>query len=326
MPNENGREYKTLLTAIGKNKIAAAVQGGGKVNITQAAVGDGGGNYYTPTADMTALIREVWRGDIAGKWINQKSANMVDVKVILPADVGGFTVREAALFDEYGNMIAICNIPDTEKAVITTGAAGTLTIVMHIVLTDADVVEFTIDPLLDVVTAADLEIALENFRNSIVSDIVIPASGWTQQENNVQLSDDYGYYIDIQVAAATSEQFPSVSLHKSSLEIASKAGLCPTVQALDGKIRFWVRNIPTEDMNATVALFIKSGSNNSASGGNTYKLPVATAEKLGGVKIGDGINVTEDGTISSSGKVDPSNISTKEEVTEMLDEIFKETD
>lgn len=159
-----------------------------------------------------------------------------------------------------------------------------------------------------------------------ISDIIIPASGWTQQENNVQLSDDYGYYIDIQVAAATSEQFPSVSLHKSSLEIASKAGLCPTVQALDGKIRFWARNIPTEDMNATVALLIKSGSNNSASGGNTYKLPVATAEKLGGVKIGDGINVTEDGTISSSGKVDPSNISTKEEVTEMLDEIFKETD
>lgn len=161
MLDGNKREYKTLITAIGKAKIAAAVHGSGKVNITQAAVGDGNGNYYIPTADMTTLVNEVWRGDIAGKWINEQSSNMADVKVILPADVGGFTVREAALFDEYGDMIAICNIPDTEKAVITTGAAGTLTIIMHIVLTDVDVVEFTVDPHLDVVTAADVEAAIQ---------------------------------------------------------------------------------------------------------------------------------------------------------------------
>lgn len=36
-------------------------------------------------------------------------------------------------------------------------------------------------------------------------------------------------------------------------------------------------------------------------GGDPYVLPTATAERLGGVKIGDGINVSEDGTISVSG-------------------------
>lgn len=161
MPNENKREYKTLVTAIGKSKIAAFIQGSDKVNITQMAVGDGAGAFYIPTADMTALVNEVWRGNIAGKKINEHSANMIDVKVIIPADIGGFTVREAALFDEDNNMIAICNIPDTEKAIITTGAAGTLTLVMHIVLTDVDAVEFTIDPNLDVVTSTDLNVALE---------------------------------------------------------------------------------------------------------------------------------------------------------------------
>lgn len=35
--------------------------------------------------------------------------------------------------------------------------------------------------------------------------------------------------------------------------------------------------------------------------GDPYVLPSATAETLGGVKIGDGINISEDGTISASG-------------------------
>lgn len=36
-------------------------------------------------------------------------------------------------------------------------------------------------------------------------------------------------------------------------------------------------------------------------GGEPYVLPTATAQRLGGVKIGDGVNVSEDGTISVSG-------------------------
>lgn len=37
------------------------------------------------------------------------------------------------------------------------------------------------------------------------------------------------------------------------------------------------------------------------SGGEQYELPPATALSLGGVKIGNGLSVTEDGTISVSG-------------------------
>ena len=116
------RVYKTLATAAGKAKIAAAVESGGVVNVTQAAVGDGGGEYYVPTDDMTELKNEVWRGAIASKWINEDSPNMIDVKIIIPADAGGWTVREAAIFDADGTMICICNLPDTEKVIITTGA------------------------------------------------------------------------------------------------------------------------------------------------------------------------------------------------------------
>lgn len=155
MPDE--RKYKSLPTTIGLTLIAAAVEGGGKVNITHAAVGDGGGTYYVPTPDMTALRGEKWRGSIAGKWVNETSPNMTDVKVIIPADVGGFTVREAALFDGDGNMVVVCNIPDVEKAIIENGATGTLTIIVHVLVTNSEVLEFKIDPMLDVMTQADFD-------------------------------------------------------------------------------------------------------------------------------------------------------------------------
>lgn len=160
MANENRREYKTLVTSVGKTKIAAAILGGDAVNIVWAAVGDGGGAHYMPTAAMTELRREVWRGGIAGKRINQQSAGMVDVKLLLPADVGGFTVREAGLLDADGDLIAVCNVPDTEKTSASDGTAGTLTVIMHIALTDADSVVFHIDPKLDVMTAEDVDAAV----------------------------------------------------------------------------------------------------------------------------------------------------------------------
>lgn len=58
----------------------------------------------------------------------------------------------------------------------------------------------------------------------------------------------------------------------------------------------------------------------------SYSLPIATKNRLGGVKIGTNIDVTEDGTISSSGKLDPSELATPDEMQEMLDKVHKDLD
>ena len=59
------RKYFTVVTDIGQSKIAEAVAGGQKLNITTFVVGDGNGSYYTPTSDMTSIKQEVWRGTIS---------------------------------------------------------------------------------------------------------------------------------------------------------------------------------------------------------------------------------------------------------------------
>ena len=153
--------FKTLVTDVGQQKITAATLNGGKVNIVKAAVGDGGGNFYTPTTSQTELKRETWRGDIAFKQINEDNRKVIDVKVIIPAEVGGFTVREAGLFDDEGDMIVVCNTPSTEKATVAIGSASTLTLFMHIIFSDMNVVNIKIEPTIDVVTHDEVAAMIE---------------------------------------------------------------------------------------------------------------------------------------------------------------------
>ena len=152
--------YCTVVTDVGSAKIAQAIQSGDPYMIVNAAVGDGGGAYYMPTPAQTELRREVWRGQIAACEIDQNSPNMLNVKFIIPPDVGGWTVREACLLDIDGGMLAVCNLPDTQKAVYSVGTTGKLTIVMHIVVTDAGVLQFEIHPELESVSREEMNTAI----------------------------------------------------------------------------------------------------------------------------------------------------------------------
>lgn len=158
---EQVKQYGTKVTTLGASRITACILAGTKLKITQAAAGDGGGGYYVPTVDQTELMGEMWRGPIVSAVQNPAVPNMLDVKIVIDDSVGNFVCREMGLYSEDGVLIAVCNTPDTEKVAISTGVDGRLTMVMHIVVADASVLEFTIVPALDVVSREDLEKAIE---------------------------------------------------------------------------------------------------------------------------------------------------------------------
>ncbi len=322
MANETVRKYKTIVSAIGKQKIANATLNGTKVNITQAAVGDGGGAYYLPHADMTALVAEKWRGDIAGKWINEQYENMIDVKIVLPTEVGGFTVREAALYDEDGDLIVICNMPDTEKVTIVTGSAGQLTILIHIVLTDADTVEIKIDPRLDVVTAEDVERMIRQHQDACRRDLLIPKDGWM---SGAEEAPDK-LYMDIEQADVTERMLPCLTVLPQSLHAANACGMLPICRTLPGIVRLYADRQPETEIYAVLTL--SQASSGSASGvvGGDYVLPTATATRLGGVKIGDGVSVKEDGRISVDAPgILADTVASDGDAEAMLDDVFNGT-
>ncbi|RPF48270.1 tail-collar fiber protein [Hydrogenoanaerobacterium saccharovorans] len=153
---ETQKTYGTLVTDVGVQLITAATMQGAKVNITHLAVGDGNGAYYQPLPSMTKLKNEKWRGAVNSVLVSEQSPNMIDIVAVVPSSVGGWTIREMAVFDEAENMIAICNTPDTEKVIITTGAAGEIELTMHLEISNTGAISFVIDP--NVITARKKDI------------------------------------------------------------------------------------------------------------------------------------------------------------------------
>lgn len=179
--------YGTIITTKGAAIIADCIVNGGQLVISEAAAGDGNGAYYQPTVNQEHLVHECWRGEIAAAELNPSTPNMLDVKIVIDDEVGGFTIREMGLFNKDGTLIAVCNTPDTEKVAISGGVSGKLTMVMHIIVADASVVEFTINPSLDTVSQEELNeaIALHNASGSSHADIRLLAL------NSMQVGDAY---------------------------------------------------------------------------------------------------------------------------------------
>ncbi len=151
------RKYIAIVTDIGNELMMQAVADGKKVEITEFAVGDGGGDYYKPTVDMTALKNEQWRGNINFCETSREAPNVLVVTAICPGTVGGFTIREMGVFDKDGNMIAVCNCAATPKVIASDGTVNELRLMLEIALVNGDVVELVIDPNIMTATKADVE-------------------------------------------------------------------------------------------------------------------------------------------------------------------------
>ena len=139
---------------------------------------------------------------------------MLDVKIVIGDEVGGFTIREMGLFSEDGTLIAVCNTPDTEKVAISGGVSGKLTMVMHIIVADISVVEFTINPSLDTVSQEELDaaIALHNASSSSHADIRLLAL------NSMQVGDAYTKAeSDARIASGVSTHNANAEAHPSIL-------------------------------------------------------------------------------------------------------------
>lgn len=151
-------KYGSIVTLKGKEKITrASIEDNAKINITEFAAGDGGGSYYQPIELQTELKNEKWRGAVSLCRVNPVSPNMIEIVAVIPPDQGGFTIREIAAFDEAGDMIVIANTPDTEKVVISTGAAGEIKLTIYMEISNAELITLKIDPNTVTATKQDLE-------------------------------------------------------------------------------------------------------------------------------------------------------------------------
>jgi hypothetical protein len=133
--------YITLITNAGLAKITAAIAGGTQITLSQIAVGDGNGNPTTPGQTQTALVNERYRASANQVAIN--SEGKLVAELIIPQSIGGFTVREIALFDSTGTLFAVGSTPAIQKPTVAENAAAELVIRLIVAISNAAVIQLT---------------------------------------------------------------------------------------------------------------------------------------------------------------------------------------
>lgn len=123
-----GYRYFTVLTDVGKQKLAEAIANETALDFTEMAVGDSNGTSYEPTSDMTALKHVTYRAAIGSMKINAEDKNVMEFEFVVPASTGGFYIREAGLYSSDGTLIAISRLPEQYKADMAEGAGSSMTV------------------------------------------------------------------------------------------------------------------------------------------------------------------------------------------------------
>lgn len=143
--------YYTILTTAGKTKVAAALANNTTVEITEFALGDGNGADITPTESMNSLVRERHRRAVNTLYVHPSNANWIVAEVVVPQDVGGWTVREVGLYDITGTLIAVGSYPATYKPLLESGVGKELCLRAVMSVSNVSSIKLSIDP--SIVTA-----------------------------------------------------------------------------------------------------------------------------------------------------------------------------
>lgn len=146
--------FKSIHTTYGLQRMAAAEAMGQAINLVEMAVGDGNGNPIDidNQVDATGLVRERFRAAINRVYADPERDNRYFAELIIPSSVGGFTLREIAIFDDQGGLFAVGNLPETYKPSDSEGAFADAVVRFEFLVTNASVVTLQADPYVAVAT------------------------------------------------------------------------------------------------------------------------------------------------------------------------------
>ncbi|HBX8261969.1 TPA: phage tail protein [Klebsiella pneumoniae] len=151
------KKYITTLTPAGEAKLAAAALTGEPVGFAYMAVGDGGGSAAAPDPSRTDLINELYRANLNRLIIADQAANIIRAEMIMQPQVGGFWLREAALYDEDGVCLAVANLPESYKPLLSEGSGKMHAVNLWIAISNTAAVELKADPSVILATVEEVD-------------------------------------------------------------------------------------------------------------------------------------------------------------------------
>ncbi|HCF8140349.1 TPA: phage tail protein [Klebsiella oxytoca] len=191
-------KYFAILTSQGAARLANAAALGVKLNITQMAIGDGGGELYTPEDSQTKLKNQLRIAPLNMLSIDPKNASQIIAEQIIPENEGGYWIREIGLYDDDGILIAIANCPETYKPKLQEGSGRTQTIRMILIVSSTASITLKIDPSVVLATRQYVDetlIEIKSYADELISKHVAehnPHSQYPVIENALKEMADAG--------------------------------------------------------------------------------------------------------------------------------------
>ncbi len=149
--------YYAILTDYGEAAFTKAVATGEPVNFAEMAVGDGAGIIPQPDRTRTGLVNEVYRGPLNRVVIADQSASVIRTEMIILPQTGGFWLREAALYDDAGECLAVASLPPVYKPLLAEGAGRLQAINLWIAVSKTAAVELKTDPTVIIASVEEVE-------------------------------------------------------------------------------------------------------------------------------------------------------------------------
>lgn len=154
--------YQTLITDAGLAALATAQAGGAAVPLAEMAFGDGNGAPVVPDPEQPALINEVHRRALNGLSVHPEHPEWIVIECVIPADVGGFTVREVGVIAEDGTLFAVSAYPEAYKPTPVESAGRDLYVKMILAVGNGAPVTLAIDPSVTFATVNYVQQALDD--------------------------------------------------------------------------------------------------------------------------------------------------------------------
>lgn len=143
---DTNSQFFAILTAVGEAKQANADALGIPWKLTELGVGDANGTDPVPDRTQTQLINERRRRQLNQLSIDPANPNILIAEQIIPADEGGWWIREIGLYDSDGDLVAVANCAPSYKPVLAQGSGRTQVVRMNFIVSSAANVLLKIDP------------------------------------------------------------------------------------------------------------------------------------------------------------------------------------
>lgn len=278
---EDDSPYYSVVTNIGREKIAQALKTGTPLEIKEIALGDANGSSVLPDRTATKLVHEVWRGSCVTT-LDPSNPSTVLAKTNVPITVGGWMVYEIAVIDKDGDIIIHANAPGWIKLAVVNGMSNPMEIVMRLSVVDADAIHLSIsydgvnltfkdlddhnkDQTAHMGHFQDMKLHVseddrENWDNPLlVATVNLSKTGWKRDPDGVTYIQDVTAQLPPETVAANMDLAIKADPNLIAQMVDGNIGL--VAEQSKGKIIFHaLREIPGISMYAQVSLYrSKSG-------------------------------------------------------------------